>query len=57
LPAKLREVVVTRLWGGLTFQEIGQVTGTSESTAHRRYHAALRRIRRTISRQSCTNEN
>lgn len=57
LPNELREVIVAYLWGGLTFRQIGQLTGTSESTAQRRYRTALQRIRKTMSRQSCTNES
>ena len=45
LPDDEREVVVARLWGDLTFCEIGQVIGTSESTAYRRYREALARLR------------
>ncbi len=41
LPMELREVLVPRLWGGLSFQEIGELTETSQSTAHRRYNEAL----------------
>jgi RNA polymerase sigma-70 factor (ECF subfamily) len=40
-----REVVVSHLWGGLTFEEVGELTGTSSSTAHRRYLAALSQLR------------
>lgn len=56
LPEKLREPIVAHLWGGLTFQQIGELAGTSESTAHRRYQDALRRVRQTLTRESCTNE-
>jgi RNA polymerase sigma factor (sigma-70 family) len=45
LPLELREVVVAHFWGGLTFSEIGELTGTSSSTAHRRYEAALLMLR------------
>lgn len=48
LPDDQREVVVTRLWGGLTFRQIGQLTGTSDSTAHRRYTAALDTLRQEL---------
>jgi len=57
LPRELRETVVARLWGGLTFRQIGELTQTSESTAHRRYHDALRRIRRSLASRPCTPEN
>ena len=56
LPESLREPIVAHLWGGLTFREIGQLTGTSESTAHRRYQDALRQVRETLMRESCVNE-
>jgi len=52
LPNEQREVVVAHVWGGLTFQEIGRVTATSESTAHRRFTAALSAIRRKMG-ESC----
>jgi RNA polymerase sigma-70 factor (ECF subfamily) len=48
LPRKQREVLVAHVWGGLTFQEIGRVIGTSDSTAHRRYEAALRALRERL---------
>src|SRR5262245_52276868 len=31
LPIEQREVIIARLWGGLTFEEIAEVTGTSSS--------------------------
>ena len=48
LPDAEREVIVAHIWGGLTFQQIGQVTGTSDSTAHRRYQAGLAAIRKRL---------
>lgn len=48
LPDEQRETVVAHMWGGLTFQEIGCLTGTSDSTAHRRYQAALTAIRKKL---------
>jgi len=43
-----REVVIARIWGGLTFEEIGEVAGISTSTAHRRYEAAIRELRERL---------
>ena len=43
-----REVVAAHLWGGLSFKEIGRLTGTSDSTAHRRYEAALSSLREKL---------
>ncbi|MHB8903430.1 MAG: RNA polymerase sigma factor [Thermoguttaceae bacterium] len=48
LPAEERETVVARLWGGLSFEQVGQLTGVSTSTAHRRYEAGLGRLRRLM---------
>jgi RNA polymerase sigma factor (sigma-70 family) len=52
LPLELREVVVAHFWGGLTFDEIGDVTGTSSSTAHRRFEAALLAMRERLEEPS-----
>ncbi len=57
LPENLRQTLVARLWGGLSFREIGELTDTSESTAHRRYQDALGQVRETVMRESCTSEN
>ena len=40
----LRETVTAHLWGGLTFDQIAALTGTSASTAHRRYQQGLERL-------------
>ncbi len=45
LPLELREVIVARLWGGLTFDEVARLVGCSLPTAHRRYHAGLTELR------------
>ncbi|GAF83953.1 unnamed protein product [marine sediment metagenome] len=52
LPTRQREVVVAHIWGGLTFDQIGRLVGTSASTAHRRFKAALSAIREKLV-QSC----
>lgn len=48
LPPEQRETIVARLWGGLSFQEIAEVTGTSSSTAHRWYQAGLEELRERL---------
>ena len=48
LPAEQREVIVARLWGGLTFEQIAEVTGTPASTAHRWYLAGLSALRERL---------
>ncbi|WP_435017873.1 RNA polymerase sigma factor [Tundrisphaera sp. TA3] len=49
LDGDLREAVVARVWGGLSFDEIAALHGCSVATAHRRYHAGLARLREQIS--------
>ena len=56
LPQEQREVVVARLWGGLTFAEIARLTETSDSTAHRRYEAALNELRQRLNLPCRPNE-
>jgi RNA polymerase sigma factor (sigma-70 family) len=48
LPFDQREVVVARIWGGLTFDEIAQLAGCSLPTAHRRYQAGLTALRERL---------
>ena len=48
LPAELRETIVARLWGGLTFDQIAAVSGCSTSSAFRRYEAGIAAIRETL---------
>ncbi len=48
LPSELREVVVARLWGELSFEQIGKLTKMSHATAHRRYHEAIETLRRLL---------
>ena len=45
VPLDQREIVVAHLWGGLTFQQIAELTGVSAATAYRRYEAALQALR------------
>ncbi|MBN2292907.1 MAG: sigma-70 family RNA polymerase sigma factor [Pirellulales bacterium] len=48
LPLEQRETLVARLWGGLSFVEIADLTGTSSSTAQRRYQAGLVALRERL---------
>jgi RNA polymerase sigma factor (sigma-70 family) len=48
LPLEQREVVVARLWGGLTFEEVAELVECSLPTAHRRYQAALTALRERV---------
>jgi RNA polymerase sigma-70 factor (ECF subfamily) len=48
LPLDFREVIVARLWGGLTFEDIAALVGCSLPTAHRRYHTGLAQLRERL---------
>jgi RNA polymerase sigma-70 factor (ECF subfamily) len=48
LPVEQREVIVAHLWGGLAFEQIAEVAGTSASSAHRLYHAGLLALRKRL---------
>ena len=50
LPLEQREVVVARIWGGLTFEEVARLAGCSLPTAHRRYQAGLTALRERLDR-------
>jgi RNA polymerase sigma factor (sigma-70 family) len=45
LPAAERQVIVMHLWGGLTFQQIAEIVGSSRSGVHRQYQRALDQLR------------
>jgi RNA polymerase sigma-70 factor (ECF subfamily) len=51
LPLELREVIVARLWGGLTFEDVARLVGCSLPTAHRRYQKGLAQIRKRLEGQ------
>ena len=48
LPHETREILVARLWGGLTFEQIGVIAGCVASSAHRRYEAGLAQLRQLL---------
>ena len=50
LTGDLREVLVARIWGQLTLDEVGKLCGISTATALRRYEAALTFIRAELDR-------
>jgi RNA polymerase sigma-70 factor (ECF subfamily) len=51
LASELREVIVARLWGGLTFAEIAELVGCSLATAQRRYQAGLNELKERLEGQ------
>ncbi len=48
LDAESREIIVARLWGGLTLEEAARLQGCSTTTAHRRYRAGLARLQERL---------
>ncbi|TWT87697.1 ECF RNA polymerase sigma factor SigE [Pseudobythopirellula maris] len=48
LPGDLREIIVLRVWGGLTFAEIGRTVGVATATAQRRYEQALLQLQQRL---------
>jgi RNA polymerase sigma-70 factor (ECF subfamily) len=50
LPMEQREIVIARIWGGLTFDEIAALMDDSRTTVHRRYGEALETLRERLSR-------
>jgi len=48
LSPELREAVVARIWGELTFAEIAELLGTSRSSAQRWYEQGLTELRRQL---------
>jgi len=44
-PLELREILVARLWGNLTFEDIAATVGASAATCHRRYTEGLTQLR------------
>ena len=48
LPIEQREVIVARLWGGLNFEEIAELAGSSASTAFRRFSAGIDVLRQEL---------
>jgi RNA polymerase sigma-70 factor (ECF subfamily) len=50
LPMEQREIVIARIWGGLTFDEIAALTGDSRTTVYRRYGEALEVLREKLDR-------
>ena len=46
-----RELVTARIWGELGYEQLADLLGCSVSSAHRRYHAALSRLRTLMNQQ------
>ena len=52
LPGEQREVLVMKIWGGLTFAQIGEVLAIPANTAASRYRYALERLEATLATEA-----
>jgi RNA polymerase sigma factor (sigma-70 family) len=50
-----RELIIMRIWGGLTFDEIGETLAISTATAHRHYMRAITKLRTMLESPCSTN--
>lgn len=48
LPGEQREIIVARLWGGLTLEQAAMAAGCAVSSAHRRYEAGIEALRERL---------
>jgi RNA polymerase sigma factor (sigma-70 family) len=48
IPLELRQVVIMKIWGELSFAQIGQIMRLSPSTVHERYASALQLMRNAM---------
>ena len=48
LPFQYREVIVAKIWGKLTFEQIAAIQETSISSAHRTYQAGIRLLQEKL---------
>jgi RNA polymerase sigma-70 factor (ECF subfamily) len=53
LAIEQREIVVLRVWGELSWQEIAEVVGSSRSATQRSYVQALEQLRKHLEPSSC----
>ncbi len=56
LEPDVRELVVMRIWGNLTYEEIGSALSVSTATAYRHYVRALTQLRKILE-SPCTTNN
>jgi RNA polymerase sigma-70 factor (ECF subfamily) len=52
-----REIVVTRIWGGLMYEEIAAALSLSVSSVHRHYFQALQQLRQILESPCSTKES
>jgi len=50
LSKPIREIVIAKIWGNLTFQEIAELTGRPISSVHSDYQSGIERLRKILQR-------
>lgn len=48
IPQKHREIIVMRVWGGMSFEEIAQITNKSEGGVKMSFYRLLRNIKKEV---------
>ena len=48
LPFEYRMVIVAKIWGNLTFEQIAAMSGSSRSSAHRMYNEGLALLKKKL---------
>ena len=48
LPESTREIVIAKIWGGLTFKEIAELTNRPISSVHHEYQGGIERLRKIL---------
>ncbi|GHT43032.1 hypothetical protein FACS189443_6620 [Planctomycetales bacterium] len=51
LPSKIREVIVAKIWGGLNFREIAELTNRSISALHRDDQQGIEQLKEKLGEQ------
>lgn len=51
-----RELVVARIWGELHFEQLAELLGCSVSSAHRRYNAALLKLKKVVTHTNASQQ-
>jgi RNA polymerase sigma-70 factor (ECF subfamily) len=48
LPMEIREIIVSKIWGGLNFREIAELTNRSTSSVHRDYQQGMEQLKKEL---------
>ncbi|MDR1959414.1 MAG: sigma-70 family RNA polymerase sigma factor [Planctomycetaceae bacterium] len=51
LPRQCCEIIVAKIWGKLTFEQIAAVYGSSSSTVHRKYQTGIKILHKKLTEQ------